>query len=107
MRFFLYMDDYETEKIFFYLRWLFLAAAALLFYLPALSDTLQWNSESFPILLTFGFLYMTAAQIALHKMNTRPKAFSIITNWFFSYHYVYLDHWIIWLNDYSTRKTAL
>lgn len=31
MRFSLYMDDYETEKIFSYLRWLFLAAAALLF----------------------------------------------------------------------------
>lgn len=92
MRISLYMDDYETEKIFSYLRWLFLAAAALLFYLPALSDALQWNSESFPVLLSFGLLYMTAAHIALHKMN---------------YHHVYLDHWIIWLNDYSKRKTAL
>lgn len=38
MHFSLYMDDYETEKIFSYLRWLFLAAAALLFYLPAFSE---------------------------------------------------------------------
>jgi len=49
MRFSLYMDDYETEKIFSYLRWLFLAAAALLFYLPVSSGTLRWNSESFSI----------------------------------------------------------
>lgn len=97
MRFSLYMDDYETEKIFSYLRWLFLAAAALLFYLPVSSGTLRWNSESFPILLSFGFLYMTAAQIAFHKMNTRPKAFSIITKAGIAFDYIAF-FWLIILS---------
>ncbi|WP_436375836.1 hypothetical protein [Cytobacillus sp. BC1816] len=76
LRFSLYLDDYETEKIFFCLNWILLESAALLFYLPSFSD----NSESFPILFSFGDLYMTAAPIALHKMNSSPKGFSIITN---------------------------
>ncbi|MBT2690789.1 diguanylate cyclase [Bacillus sp. ISL-47] len=97
MRFSLYLDDYETEKIFSYLRWVFLIAAIFLFYLPALSDTLQWNEKSFPILLSFGLIYMTAAQIALHKMNTNQKAFSIITKAGIAFDYIAF-FWLIILS---------
>lgn len=97
MRFSLYLDDYETEKIFSYLRWVFLIAAVFLFYLPALSDTLQWNKKSFPILLSFGLVYMTSAQIALHKMNSNQKAFSIMTKAGIAFDYIAF-FWLIILS---------
>jgi len=68
MKLTLYMDDRETEKIFSYLRWIFLVVGLLVFYYPPLADRLNFTKETFPLLLLVGFVYMAAAQIALLKI---------------------------------------
>lgn len=78
MKFSLYLDDYETEKIFSYLRWIFLLISLILFYVPPISDVLQFNRNTFPLLFTIGIVYMALAQITLQRMNSQNKYFSII-----------------------------
>lgn len=79
MKLSLYMDDRETEKIFSYLRWIFLVVGVLVFYYPPLADRLDFTEESFPFLLTIGFIYMAAAQIALIKMSPGNEYFNLLT----------------------------
>ncbi|MDZ5473413.1 GGDEF domain-containing protein [Bacillus sp. 31A1R] len=93
MRLSLYLDDYETEKIFSYLRWIFLAVASILFYVPPFSELLHFNHTSFPVLLTVGLVYMTFAHIALMRMNSKNKYFSFILKAGIVFDYVAL----IWL----------
>ena len=78
MKLSLYLDDRETEKIFSYLRWIFLIVGALVFYYPPLADRLQFTKESFPILLSIGFLYMTATQIVLTRLSPGNQYFSVL-----------------------------
>ncbi|WP_174735071.1 GGDEF domain-containing protein [Mesobacillus harenae] len=79
MRLSLYMDDVETEKIFSYLRWVFLTVACFLFYFPPLSNLLKFNLDTFPVLLAIGIIYMSAAHIALHRLMPGGKQFGILT----------------------------
>jgi diguanylate cyclase len=78
MKLSLYMDDRETEKIFSYLRWIFLIVGVLVFYFPPLADKLQFTEETFPILLAIGVVYMAAAQIALQRLHPSNKHFAVL-----------------------------
>jgi diguanylate cyclase len=89
----LYLDDRETEKIFSYLRWIFLLVGLLVFYYPPLANRLDFTKETFPLLLTVGFVYMAAAQIALIKMSIGNQYFGIVTKAGIVFDYVAL----IWL----------
>jgi diguanylate cyclase len=93
MKLSLYLDDRETEKIFSYLRWIFLVVGVLVFYYPPLADRLNFMEESFPLLLTIGFIYMSSAQIALIKLPLRNDYFSMLTKAGIIFDYVAL----IWL----------
>lgn len=79
MKLSLYMDDRETEKIFSYLRWIFLLVGILVFYFPPLADRLNFTKETFPLLLAIGLVYMTVTQIALIKMSAGNEYFDILT----------------------------
>ncbi|MFE8699143.1 diguanylate cyclase [Cytobacillus sp. FJAT-54145] len=78
MKLSLYMNDYETEKLFSYLRWIFLVVALVLFKMPNLSSYLELEQRSFNALLTLGILYMTISQIALLRINSETKGFAYI-----------------------------
>lgn len=93
MKLSLYMDDRETEKIFSYLRWIFLVVGVLVFYYPPLADRLEFTNETFPILLAIGFIYMASAQIALIKLPLGNEYFSVLTKAGIVFDYVAL----IWL----------
>lgn len=72
-------NDYKTEMIFSYLRWIFLLGAVFLFYYPPIAGILQYNTETFPLLLFIGFVYMTLTQISLNKMQKLQKVAKWIT----------------------------
>jgi diguanylate cyclase len=93
MKLSLYLDDRETEKIFSYLRWIFLVIGVLVFYYPPLADRLDFTEETFPLLLTVGFIYMASAQIALVKLPPGNEYFSLLTKAGIVFDYVAL----IWL----------
>lgn len=93
MKLSLYMDDRETEKIFSYLRWIFLVVGVLVFYYPPLADRLGFTNETFPLLLAIGFIYMASAQIALIKLPLGNEYFSVLTKAGIVFDYVAL----IWL----------
>jgi diguanylate cyclase len=73
MRLSLYLNDYETEKLFSYLRWLFLLVSVIIFYVPPFSTNIESQTELFPYLLTAGCLYMLVTQIALYRMRDNKK----------------------------------
>lgn len=79
MKFSLYMDDSETEKLFSYLRWIFAIVAFIMFYFPPLSERLQYDSTSFPLLLGLSIVYISLAQFALTRFSKKDKYFSILT----------------------------
>jgi diguanylate cyclase len=79
MKFSLYMDDSETEKLFSYLRWIIAILAFIMFYFPPLSERLQYNSASFPILFSLSIAYISIAQFALTRFPKKDKYFSILT----------------------------
>jgi diguanylate cyclase len=79
MKFSLYMDDSETEKLFSYLRWIVAIIAFILFYFPPLSERLQYDSTSFPLLFGLSIAYISLAQFALTHFSKKDKYFSILT----------------------------
>jgi diguanylate cyclase len=92
------MDDRETEKIFSYLRWIFLLVAVLVFYFPPLADRLDYNQESFLLLVTIGIVYMASAQIALLKMSSGNEYFKLLTKAGIVFDYIALV-WLLSLTD--------
>ncbi|MCA1062116.1 diguanylate cyclase [Rossellomorea sp. AcN35-11] len=74
MKFTLYLNDYQTEKLFSMLRWLFVVISVLLFYIPPFSDEVITNKEVFPILLVLGVTYMLVTQIALIRARDDKKS---------------------------------
>jgi len=78
MRFTLYLKDYETERIFTFLRWIFLFIACVLFYYPPLDAILKFEHRSFPALLIMGILYMAIAQAVFMRMDSNHKYFSLL-----------------------------
>lgn len=97
MRFSLYLDDYETEKIFSYLRWIFLLVAIIIFYVPRVSASLELNHETFPILLAIGTVYMTFTQIALQKISHNDYYFHWMTKTGILFDFVALI-WLMFLS---------
>lgn len=79
MKFPLYMDDSETERIFSYLRWIVLIVAVIMFYFPPIAQRLQYNRESFPILLGLAIAYISLAHFALIQFSKKDKYFTVIT----------------------------
>ncbi|WML49229.1 GGDEF domain-containing protein [Neobacillus sp. PS3-34] len=75
MRFTLYLKDYETEKIFSYIRWIFLLIASMLFYYPPLDNILHFEHRTFNVLLLTGILYMGISQIIFMRMDSNNKSF--------------------------------
>ncbi|XXM72237.1 GGDEF domain-containing protein [Lysinibacillus sphaericus] len=73
MKLSLYLNDYETEKLFSYLRWLFLLVSVMIFYVPPFSINIPSQTELFPYLLTAGCIYMLVTQVALHRMKDNKK----------------------------------
>ncbi|WP_175988544.1 GGDEF domain-containing protein [Bacillus sp. Marseille-Q1617] len=73
MKISLYLNDYETEKLFSYLRWLFLLVSVMIFYVPPFSINLPSQKELFPYLLTAGIIYMLVTQVALYGMRDNKK----------------------------------
>ncbi|MBH9968952.1 GGDEF domain-containing protein [[Bacillus] enclensis] len=73
MKLSLYLNDYETEKLFSYLRWLFLLVSVMIFYVPPFSINIPSQTELFPYLLTAGCIYMLVTQIALYRMRDNKK----------------------------------
>lgn len=98
MKLSLYMDDRETEKIFSYLRWIFLVVGLLVFYYPPLADRLDFTKETFPLLLFVGFVYMAAAQIALMKMAPGNQYFNVLTKAGIVFDYIALM-WLLVLTN--------
>ena len=98
MKLSLYMDDRETEKIFSYLRWIFLLVGILVFYFPPLADRLNFTKETFPLLLAIGFVYMTVAQVALIKMSAGNEYFNILTKAGIIFDYIALM-WLLALTN--------
>jgi diguanylate cyclase len=78
MKLSLYMNDFETEKIFSYLRWIVAAAATMMFYFPPLSERLAFDSTTFPYLLAMAIGYMAIAQVALYRLSEDNDFFSVI-----------------------------
>ncbi|TYS80278.1 GGDEF domain-containing protein [Rossellomorea aquimaris] len=78
MRFSLYLNDYETEKLFSTLRWLFVVIATLIFYVPPFSDNITTNKTFFPYLLVSGVIYMLVTQIALIRARDDKKSLQFI-----------------------------
>ncbi len=93
MKFSLYLNDYETEKLFSYLRWLFVFIASLIVYVPPFSLNIYTNKEVFPYLLTLGIIYMLIAQIALLKARKDKKTLQLILKGGIIFDYIAL----IWL----------
>ena len=98
MKFSLYLNDYETEKLFSYLRWLFVIIASILFYVPPFSLKLSTNTAIFPYLLVSGVLYMMIAQIALVKAREDKKSLHIILKVGIVFDYIALI-WLMALSD--------
>lgn len=98
MKLSLYMDDHETEKIFSYLRWIFLVAGILVFYFPPLADRLNYNEGSFLLLLTIGFIYMASTQIVLIKMSPGNEFFNLLTKAGIVFDYIALI-WLLFLTN--------
>jgi diguanylate cyclase len=73
MKLSLYLNDFETEKLFSYLRWLFLLVSVMIFYVPPFSINISTQTELFPYLLTSGCIYMLVTQIALYRMRDNKK----------------------------------
>ncbi|RBP03739.1 diguanylate cyclase (GGDEF)-like protein [Rossellomorea aquimaris] len=78
MRFSLYLNDYETEKLFSTLRWLFVVIATLIFYVPPFSDNITTNKAVFPFLLVSGVIYMLVTQIALIRARDDKRSLQFI-----------------------------
>lgn len=93
MRYSLYLNDYQTEKLFSILRWVFLCISIILFYVPPISNFLQFNHTTFPLLLSIGISYMTMSQIALERINPEDEWFKKITKLGIIFDYIAL----IWL----------
>ncbi len=93
MKLSLHLDDYETEKIFSYLRWIFLLLAVCMFYVPPFSTNLIYNKDLFPLLLAGGIFYMTITQIYLDKAKQNQKHLKTILKAGIVFDYVAL----IWL----------
>ncbi|WP_064092314.1 GGDEF domain-containing protein [Rossellomorea aquimaris] len=98
MKFSLYLNDYETEKLFSYLRWLFVFIASILFYVPPFSLNLSTNKAIFPYLLVTGVLYMLIAQIALLKAREDKKTLHIVLKVGILFDYIALI-WLMALSD--------
>lgn len=98
MKLSLYLDDRETEKIFSYLRWIFLFVGVLVFYFPPLADRLDFTKESFPMLLAIGIAYMALAQFALIKLRPGHQHFAILAKAGIVFDFIALI-WLLSLTD--------
>ncbi|MBT2691512.1 GGDEF domain-containing protein [Bacillus sp. ISL-55] len=98
MKLSLYMDDRETEKIFSYLRWIFLLVGIMVFYFPPLADRLNFTKETFPLLLAIGFVYMAVTQVALIKMPAGNEYFNLLTKAGIVFDYIALM-WLLALTN--------
>ena len=78
MKFSLYLNDYETEKLFSTLRWLFVLIATLIFYIPPFSEYITTNKTVFPYLLVSGIGYMLVTQIALVRAREDKQSLQFI-----------------------------
>jgi len=67
----------------------------VIFYFPPLADRLQFTKESFPLLLTMGFLYMAAAQVALARLSPGNKYFGVMTKAGIVFDYVALIWFLV------------
>lgn len=90
MRLTLYLKDYETEKIFSYIRWIFLLIAAILFYYPPLDKILQFEHRTFNILLIVGIFYMGISQIIFMRMDSNHKSFRLLIKCGIAFDYIAL-----------------
>ncbi|SFA73181.1 Diguanylate cyclase, GGDEF domain [Bacillus sp. cl95] len=79
MRLSLYQNDYETERIFSYLRWIFVFICGFMFYYPPIDNILQFEHDTFSYLFFSGIIYICISQIALEKMDPNHKMFSLLT----------------------------
>ncbi|MFC0474667.1 GGDEF domain-containing protein [Robertmurraya beringensis] len=102
MRLSLYLDDYETEKVFSYLRWIFLVVAVILFYSPFFSELLELEHRTFPILLVVGITYMICTQIAFLKLKPQNPYFRLLTKAGIIFDYIA----VIWLLVLSGGVTS-
>ncbi|MFI8686534.1 GGDEF domain-containing protein [Rossellomorea sp. NPDC077527] len=78
MKFSLYLNDYQTEKLFSTLRWLFLIIATLIFYIPPFTENITTNKAIFPYLLVSGAIYMLVTQIALIRVRGDKRSLPFI-----------------------------
>lgn len=79
MRLSLYLNDYETERVFSYLRWIFVFICGSMFYYPPIDHILQFEHATFSYLFFSGIVYIVISQIALEKMDPNHKAFPLLT----------------------------
>ncbi|MBN8194526.1 GGDEF domain-containing protein [Bacillus sp. NTK074B] len=98
MKFSLYLNDYETEKLFSTLRWLFVLIATLLFYIPPFSENISTNKAVFPYLLVTGVLYMLVTQIALIRAREDNHSLQLILKAGIVFDYLALI-WLMFLSE--------
>jgi diguanylate cyclase len=75
MKFTLYLDDYETERTYSYLRWIFLFISAFMFYYPPMDNILQFEHETFNTLFIGSLLYMGVSQMIFQRMDSKQYMF--------------------------------
>ncbi|MDP4170522.1 MAG: GGDEF domain-containing protein [Bacillota bacterium] len=96
MRLSLYLNDYETEKTFSYVRWIFLLISALLFYYPPIDKILGYEHHTFSTLFIFGFVYMALSHFIFKRMDSSHRHFGTLIKFGILFDYIALM-WLLLL----------
>ncbi|MDM5316859.1 GGDEF domain-containing protein [Fictibacillus sp. b24] len=79
MREWFVITEHRSENISSLLRWFFLVLCIPIFYYPPISNVLNYETDTFPLLLAIGILYMTSTQIVLHKCHEKSVYYRFFT----------------------------
>jgi len=74
-----YGPDHKTEMFFSLLRWIFLAIAAIVFYIPSFRHMLSLELRAFSYLFWMGLIYMSVTQVCLRWYKKKGRIFTTIT----------------------------
>jgi diguanylate cyclase (GGDEF)-like protein len=73
------ITDHRSETISSLLRWFFVIVCVPLFYYNPIANILNFNKETFPLLLTIGIVYMAATQVVLWRFHEKSYYYRIFT----------------------------
>jgi diguanylate cyclase (GGDEF)-like protein len=79
MKDFFVITEHRSETISSLLRWFFVIVCVPLFYYEPIVKVLNFNTKSFPILLTIAIAYMTITQVVLWRCHEKSVTYRIFT----------------------------